>query len=179
MPVFGWNPDPPETCGNRLSLRASVGGGQISLTSVLKRGFVHVLLCLFALTGPSCLFRPRASLLCFAPMPKRSFKATRQIDARRVPKVGDGSLSVGCAATSRTYLCRALFICAARVRLQSASKHRICCQRADNTFFERVGHGDRTVFGRVGSVRGLSNSIGAISFVPNILRSRPGSTSRG
>jgi hypothetical protein len=29
-------------------LRVSVGGGQISLTSVLAGDFVHVLLCLFA-----------------------------------------------------------------------------------------------------------------------------------
>jgi hypothetical protein len=68
----GFRPWPEEPrfaldVGKPPCLRASVGGGQISLNPVLIGDFVHVLLCLFALTGPSCLFRPRALRLSRAP----------------------------------------------------------------------------------------------------------------
>jgi hypothetical protein len=51
------------------SLRASVGGGQISLTSVLKGDFVHVLLCLFTKPAP---------LVCSGP-------ALESVSSQKVP----------------------------------------------------------------------------------------------
>ena len=52
------NPDSPLTCGNRVRLRVSVGGGQISLTSFLISGFVHGSYA-SSPVDPSNLFRPR------------------------------------------------------------------------------------------------------------------------
>ena len=62
------------------SLRASVGGGQISLTSVLIGGFVHVLLCLFALPAP---------LVCSGP--EHFFSVSGSV-AQKVPS-GDATLN--------------------------------------------------------------------------------------
>ena len=72
-------------------LRASVGGGQISLTSVLVMAFVHVLLCLFAF--PALLSVPAPSV------PSSNAQQVRSSDARRyamgVPGKHGGLLSVG------------------------------------------------------------------------------------
>ena len=67
-----------------------MGGGQISLTSVLVVAFVHVLLCLFAF--PALLSVPAPSV------PSSNAQANRSSDARIyatcVPRRESGPLSV-------------------------------------------------------------------------------------
>ena len=67
-----------------------MGGGQISLTSVLIGGFDHVLLCLFALPAPLVCSGPEH--LCSVAQKVLKGDATR--NARGVPEPGRGPLSV-------------------------------------------------------------------------------------
>ena len=96
--LSGWYPEFALDVRKTPSLRASVGGGQISLTSVLIGGFVHVLLCLFTKPAPLVCSGPEQTdfSVWSALLSKRSRLVTLGINASVVPESESGLIKVVC-----------------------------------------------------------------------------------